>query len=481
TATATATATVTATASQELPYAELADRFLESKGKANAGPSQTTPSAILDEDFLKAEVGLFDIWIPADELGEKQVAKDYRTLCAALCAAQTEWVSWLGDGAIEGERLLEDMQLAQQWIEGWDLADLQATQSSGERSVSVMFEPKEKIAAALGRCADSLRQNKVLGSEQESPSRPVKLVLMPSRKGFVEFIAYAGQHYERDRGNFWLPSIQNWSQFDLADMRVIALEYASPAARPGSYTESYSMRSKSPTGMEEQVVQLGLNELLAHQHGDALPPSLISGLSINLVTRIYKACHSRIDGDTRGKVTAKREVFVRGGRPEGGILPPNSAESRWRQNYGKNYYGPILKQAQKAGATEAKHRRLKDAKLNSFMLVRESGMPEYLTQAPLLGASGGPVEVVPDVVYGDYLEFTRAYRSAFLYWLQNHGERSKKKAAKSFGELLCRLSGDAQEKGLAAIAEEIYGAPLSDPTASKKSLEGRFLKWITKQ
>ncbi|MFT7485338.1 MAG: hypothetical protein ACI9F9_001186, partial [Candidatus Paceibacteria bacterium] len=47
TATATVTATVTATASQELPYAELADRFLESKGKANAGPSQTTPSAIL--------------------------------------------------------------------------------------------------------------------------------------------------------------------------------------------------------------------------------------------------------------------------------------------------------------------------------------------------------------------------------------------------------------------------------------------------
>ncbi len=466
---------------QDLPYADMAGRFLSSKGKEGASPAQTTPSAILADCFVKAEVGLFDLWIPADELEQKKAAKDFKIICAALAEAQAEWVEWLGKGASDGGALLEDIEQFEEWVDDWDSTELQDANESGQRNVLDLYDASEKTLAAMQRFSSSLRSKKVLGTGADAEEAPIKLVLMPSREGFVEFIAYGGLQYPRDQGNFWLPSIQNWSHFDLDDLRVLAMEYASPSARAGSYGESYDMRTKSPTGLEEQIVQFALNELLVHQHGDALPASLVSGLSINLVTRIYEACHSRIDGDTRGKVTAKREVFVRGGLPEGGILPPNSAESRWRQNYGRKYYAPILKQAQKAGATEAKHRRIKNAKYNSFLLIRDSGTSDYLTHAPLLGSSGGPAEVVPDSVYGDYLEFTRAYRSAFLYWLQHHGEKSKKKAASAFGEFLCQLSGDADGRGIAEIAEQIYGAPLSDPKASKKSLEGRFLKWIAKQ
>ncbi len=203
-------------------------------------------------------------------------------------------------------------------------------------------------------------------------------------------------------------------------------------------------------------------------------------MAINLVTQMFNQCTSRIDGDVRGKVTSSRSQFVRGGLSHGGILPPNSAESRWRENYGSKFYVPILKRVQSNGYKEAKAKKLKLSKYNSFLLEMETGTGTYLTHAPLLGPSGGPTEEVDDDVYGDYLEFTRAYRCAFLHWLQHHGLKKEKDSKAAFGVFLSKLSGGIDGPGIAEIAEEIYGAPLSDSEASKKTLEGRFLKWVSK-
>jgi hypothetical protein len=343
-----------------------------------------------------------------------------------------------------------------------------------------LFPPSEETRMAGEHIASTLRQRRVLDTKTGAKSESIKFILMPTRKGFVEFIAYSGHQFPNDRGVYWAAGIQDWTFFGLNDFKVIALQYASPSSAPGEYLPYYDMNTKSKTGMQEQVVQMGLNQLLAHQHGDALPTSLGSGLAINLVTKLYGANHSRVDGDLRGKVKDSRSMFVRGGLAEGGILPPNTAESRWRENYGKQHYGPILKKVQASGAKEAKAEKVKTGRYHSFLLESDNGRESYLTFAPLLGPSGGQPEVVPDVVYGDYLEFTRAYRCAFLHWLQFEGQKSKKKSAASFSLLLGRLSGDLNGPGLAEIAEEIYGAPLSDNKASKKSLEGRFLKWISK-
>lgn len=478
-----------ATPVDQLHHAQLAESFLESMGREPKAPRQfATPESILADRFLLTSVGLFDVWIPAEDLEEAEIAEDYRDICKALCVAQSEWLSWLGKGALEGKQLRESLSEMEDWIDDWDTKTLRGVFESETRNSLELFGADKDFLESYNQTNAAFRQARIFdqgsdsgsdesGELENAPSKPVKLVLMPKRRGFVEFIAYAGWFLPNARGAFWHDGIGTWSQFTLNDLNVIALQYASPTARAGDYSAFYSMKAKDPTGMEQQVTQLGLNELLAYEHGDALPPSLVSGLSLNLITKIYGACHTRIDGDTSGKVTQKREVFVRGGRPEGGILPPNSAESRWRGNYGKDHYAPILKQAQKAGASEVKKRA---EKYLAFQLINEHGSQRYITKAPFLGPSAGEEEVVPDAVYGDFLEFTRAYQASFLHWLQHHGEKSKKKAAASFSEFLSRLSLET-DASLSAIAEDIYGKPLSDPEASKKSLEGTFLIWLSKQ
>ncbi len=461
-----------------LLYSELAQSFLASKGKAEAKRNDTFPDTIIEEAFLEASVGVFQVWAPLDELQDLEAAKNYRDLCVALCQAQTGWIEWLGEGAKHGDELLENFATYQSWVEGWNPSLITAAGKKQQRDVRDIFAFPENVQASGQLIADALRHKRVLGDGIGQP-KPIKLVLMPSRKGFVEFIAYGGHQFPNDQKNFWRPDIQNWTHFTLNDYMVMALEYASPASGPGEYLAAYDMNTKSKTGMQEQIVQMGLNQMLDHQHGDALPASLASGLAINLVTQIYDHCTSRIDGDIRGKVTSKRSVFVRGGLPQGGILPPNSAESRWRVNYGSKHYAPILKQVQASGAKEAKSQKLKVDKYNCFLLELDNGSGTYLTQAPLLGPAGGPTEKLADAVYGDYLEFTRAYRCAFLHWLQYNGFKKEKDSLAAFGKFLGKLSGDLDGPGIAEIAEEIYGAPLSDAEASKKTLEGRFLKWIS--
>ncbi|MFT7670474.1 MAG: hypothetical protein ACI8X5_003183 [Planctomycetota bacterium] len=464
-------------AGSSVTFMEMAESFLKSVGrKPDASRQMASPEAILTENFLRAPIGLYDVWIPMSSLADKATAKNYVEVCAALCETQAEWVSWLGEGAKDGEALSDSLESYGKWIQKWDLPTLIGAQSSGENNTTNLMGADESVQSTSDNLARAFREASILG-EARSKSESVKLVLMPNRKGFVEFIAYCGWYYPNSQDSYWRESVGTWSQFTLNDYQVIALEYASPGAAPGDYEASYSMKTKSPSGMQEQVAQLGLNRLLAYEHGGSLPPSLITGLSINLITKVYGACHTRIDGDTSGKVTQKREVFVRGGQSEGGVLPPNSAESRWRQDYGKKHYAPILQTAQKAGAGATKRKK---EKYNSFLLKNDSGSKTYVTHAPLLGPSSGAPEIVPDAVYGDYLEFTRAYQSAFLYWLQHYGAKSKKKCPEAFGQFISRISG-SDDLSIAAIAEEIYGKPLSDPEASKKSLEGAFLKWLSKQ
>lgn len=460
-----------------LDYQELAASFLETMGRPGAGREEAAPQALLDEAFLKSSLGLFDVWIPKADLTQRGTAEDYRDLCLALLNAQHEWMDWLGTGVPDRRTLAKDFKGLAKWVDGWGTAELGAALGAEAQNTTELFDADAKLRAQAQRVAHAFRSTAVLGQNRIGAA-PVKLVLVPHRKDFVEFIAYAGWQLPGNRSSFWQRGIETWSHFYMNDFQVLALEYASPSTSPRDYGSSYSMKAKTPTGMEQQVVQLALNKLLAYEHGDSLPPSLITGLSINLVTRIYGGCYTRIDGDVRSRVTQKREVFVRGGRPEGGVLPPNTADSRWRVEHGKKHYVPILEQAQKAAAG---NRKRGGDRYTAFELQSDSGSIRYTTRAPLLGPSAGEEEVFPDAVYGDYLEFTRAYPAAFLHWLQAHGAGSKKKSAQAFSEFLGQLNSGASAPTVAEVAEAVYGLPLSDPEASKKSLEGKFLRWIAKQ
>ena len=197
-----------------------------------------------------------------------------------------------------------------------------------------------------------------------------------------------------------------------------------------------------------------------------------------MIIELYGACHTRLDGDARSKRTEKREIFIRGGRSEGGELPQNVAESRWRQDYGKHHYLRVLKQVQRSGASSDKRNR---HKYNSFLLMGDDAGARFIAHAPLLGPPKGEPESPPDNVYGDYREFVRAYKTGFLFWLRTSAVGSRTKSEQAFAKLLMEITRGGEEASLSATIEAEYGVPLSDPGVTPDSLEGQFVKWLAKQ
>ncbi|MCB9916033.1 MAG: hypothetical protein H6828_12965 [Planctomycetes bacterium] len=462
---------------EELPYEQVAGEFLADHDLTGKAPAEVDLEAVLRRDFVRADVGLFEVLIPAVDLESKETATDFRDVCEALFESQGLWLGWLGDQAVDGKALAKDLEQGEKWAKSWKPGVLQKVADGEARDVRALFEPKGPVAEALDRSAAALRSRAPVGQSAETP-RAVRLVLIPHREQFVEFLAFAGWLREDMRPTFWVPGIQTWSEFRLDELQVIALEYASLSQMNGEYASSTSMKDIETTGLEEQVVQLASNKLLAYEHGDAMPGGLISGLSLNLVIQQYGACHTRIDGDTRSRFTQKREIFVAGGRSEGGNLPKNVAESRWRQDYGKYHFVRVLGQVQKSGASADKRNK---NQLNSFLLMADDGKMRDVAHAPLLGEGEDPNAELPDGAGPDFSELLRAYKSAFLFWLQTEAMSSKKDSAAAYGRLLTQIAVGGEGGGFSTVVREVYGLPLSDPEVGGDCLEGRFLRWLSRQ
>lgn len=461
----------------ELSYAELADRFRETHGLGDATPEEVEIPALLENSFFMTRVGQFEVWIPIHTLEEKETAKDYQGVCAALCQAQEQWIDWLGERVEHRDERLKEFATHRKWIEKWKPAKLYKLGADEPHNALELFGAKDEGKELSSHLAQVMQSSSILGNSMEMAT-PSRLVLMPNRKEFVEFVAFAGWLLPEQQPNFWVSGIQNWTEFRVNDLQVIALQYPATAPLPGDYEGSTSMKDRDITGLEQQVVQMGFNQLLAYQHGDAMPSEVISGLSISLLIEMYGTCHTRNDGDMRGRQTQAREVFVAGGQSEGGRLPQNIASSRWRTEYGKYYYARILKQVQKSGASSDKRNR---HKYNSFLLIGDNESDRFIAHAPIFGPKTGEPEVPPPGVDGDYMEFLRAYNVAFLHWLRTDAISSKKKSAEAFSNLLMEISKAETDVSLSSLMNTIYGMPLSNEKVDTKCLEGRFLKWISQQ
>lgn len=310
----------------DLPYPELADRFLDRHGLAGMTKQQVDLDALLERDFFRASLGLFDVWIPTASLGEKETAQDYRDVCAALCEAQRHWIGWLGTEANDADEITKDLLAVRKWVKKWKPGVLTKAAGGTDRDALALFAASEQVRETSVRLATAMRKRTARG-ETGTGEGPIPLVLVPERTHFVEFIAFAGWYLPEQRGYYWVPGIETWSELRFRDLQVIALQY--PAANPleGDYAGASSMKDRAVTGLEQQVVQLGMNQLLARVHAAVLPAPVIRGLSILMLIEIYGTCDTRNDGDLRGLETSMRSVFIRGGKSEGGRLPKNGCRS----------------------------------------------------------------------------------------------------------------------------------------------------------
>ncbi|MCA9001790.1 MAG: hypothetical protein KDB61_07700, partial [Planctomycetes bacterium] len=259
-----------------------------------------------------------------------------------------------------------------------------------------------------------------------------------------------------------------------------------------TYMQGSDMEDRAATGLKQQICQLASLGLVDNYFGGKVPPSVAGGLSVNLVVDVFNECNTRVDGDLRERRKEARSMFVPGGQSEGGVLPPNLADSRWRDTHGKDRFIGVLKAAQAAGR-DAQPRKDRKDKVRYFELLSDDETERAVTEAPVLGSLGQNRKVVPLTYYGDRLEFARCYSTCFLYWMREKaGGKKPKDSYKVFAEWLKAMGNTVElDAGGIVAADPIdtfenifrdkYGLSLSDADLDPKvSLEGAFLNWLPK-
>ena len=458
-------------------YEAMALKFLDEFGYA--GPDDFELESFLETHFLRARIGVFDLHIPVKSIGEGTNAKDFELVAQSLMGLQGTFLEWTAPGADRDELLLEDVKLLESWVKSWSPAKLKGA-NAGDLYLELSAD--EETQAAAERFSRFMGNGGPLDLERDEPEiKPI--VLLPDRGSYVRSIALSGLlNSGAIRAACWSPGSVKFTQhqvgIDLVDF--IAMRYADPAATLNDYDRGTTMNWRSDTGLRQQVTQIAAIAMFDSLFGEALPASLVGGLSLDLVIEIFGECNTRVDGDLNARRTDAREFFVPGGLSEGGRLPPNMADSRWREHGSKGRFTRILKEAQKAGGKKG---RSKKDKLCRFELQGVDRVQKMFVEGPFLGSSANPEYLsVPDAFYGDQLEFLRAYRCAFVYYLRQEAFKKSKDSEAAFADLLRNIAGLEDPEQLEKVVAEAYKASaLSTADLDGAELEMKFMRWISKQ
>ena len=491
----------------------LANPDMDYKGMAKSamqrhGIRAVTPEDFLFEDYCKMgfvhlEVGLFDLYMEQDAFASAKDAKRMFGVAQSLVKMQQSWLDWVDPGGAGYKQERQACKNLQVYLGKAKLASAisAVNAAAGSSSDDGMEEPTaldlwtvlDVDAKKLAQFRDLntfLQASGGLGLEREP--KPEKMILYPKRGRYVEAIALAGWARPEARGKLWDESALTWTNFYVNDWRFLSFQFSAANPTQNTYTQGSDMESRTPTGLKQQICQLAALGLIDNYFGGKVPPSVAGGLSINLVVDVFGECNTRVDGDLRERRKEARSWFVPGGQSEGGVLPPNLADSRWRDTHGKDRFVGVLKAAQSAGS-DAQPRKNRKDKVRYFELLSDDESERAVTVAPVLGVEGRNRKVVPLDYYGDRLEFSRCYSTCFLHWMREKGGgRKPKDSHLKFASWLKAMGTTAGlDSGGILAADPIdtfesiflaqYERPLSDSELKPKaSLEGAFLNWLPK-
>ncbi len=461
-------------------HRELAEELVRRFGLDPAGdPAAASLDALLAERFFHARVGALELAVDATLVADKGVAQDLLTMAAAITRLQARFVEQVGGGGPEAKQALKDAEALGAWFtqQRGDALALASKGAAGD--VWTTLAPRAAVAESAARFEAFMTSGAVVGAAQEGRSAEV-LLLAPKRRHFHELLGLFGWLSPDLQGTYWHDGTVPWTNTYYNGVTAIALEYHSGDQARGAVFDGLQVNERNPTAMQQQVVQLAANSLLTHLYGDRVPAALVNAMAINLVIDLYGECATRVDGDLRQRRTEAREVFIPGGASEGGLLPTNFANSRFRGEEGKDRFVVALKGCQSAGGTQAKQERKKGKDVH-FQLWDDSQAKRSVVTAPFLGSAAAEQPPLDSAYLADGAEFFRAYRTAFLYWLETQGGGSKKKSADAYSKLLQGLGSLDSAAELERLIGEVYGKPLSSAEPGKDDLEGRFLAWLAKQ
>ena len=441
---------------------------------------EVSPEDLLETSFLTVRLGIFDLCISKHSSEDRNKAGDFIELGDALLEIQAAFLGWIGESAPGYKDAKKDIKTLKSWLKSIKRDAVAKIDKDGRGEISALL-PKVSpdVLAAQKRFGEYMATGTALGLGREGELvEPV--LLAPDRREFLELLSSFGLLYPDQQYIYHDNEVLDWTNTYCNDLTVVALEFAELGSSTSGAFGGVSMNSRSNTGMAQQIAQLSAGAMFDNLYGSKIPPSLAGAFAVNLVIEVFGECNTRVDGDLKSRRTEAREIFVPGGNPDGGILPPLMADSRWRSEHGADFYLTGLQGSQAAGASEGKKR---NQKVQFFEIKNDMENDNMFLRSPFLGTLAAERNlIIPDVYFGDAQEMFRAYRTAFAYWLKTKAVKKKKDGALAFSELLVTLAqAEPTDDVLEETIEKIYEMPLTsaDPTA-KEDLEGTFLLWLSK-
>lgn len=459
-----------------LPFEKIAQDFLNRHGLKDTPRDKIELDAVLASHFIHGRVGQFEVHFPVSGLERR--ADDLKAAAVALLDAQERWLDWIKPLGQDQKAVRKDLDTFAAWVGKWNPGVLAKARDVGGQDLLALMSIPESVAAVSQRLSDTMGRCAPLGVQREGVL-VTKLVLIPDRRSYVELVCFIGWLDPEVRKIYWAENVADWTQSFYGEYQLIALEYAAAGRSPGDYEHGTSMNERDALVMEQQVVQLAMNSLFDQQYGERVPKAFIGGLSMNLVIDQFDSISTKIDGDLRERSVQAREIFIPGGASSGGFLPPQSAETRWREDRGRDHFIRMLKLTQREG--DGLDKKAKN-RLACFAIRADNGGTKMPMIAPFLGSVAVESKPPPEEFRGEFMEFLRAYKCGFIYWLQNKAGGSDKASQDKFAKLLQSLADAKRAGDFEAVFKDVYdGAPLSDLEAGKSSLEGKFLIWLSKQ
>ena len=462
-----------------IDFEALGQKALQRAGLGDVPVEEISTENLIEKSMLTMRVGIYDICLSKAASKNKMKAGNFVDLAGALLDTQSTFLDWVGPAAPGLKDARKDIKTLKSWLKGVRGDVLAALDDDGLGEVTALVKSSGKVIEAQARFGSYMATGAPLGLAREG-EMVEQIVLAPDRREFLEMVSAFGLIYPDQQYIYWDNNVLTWTNTHCNDVTVVALEFADLGSTTSGAFGGIGMNSRTATGMAQQISQLAAGSMIDNLYGSKIPPSMAGAFAVNLVVDIFGECNTRVDGDLKSRRTEAREIFVPGGRSEGGALPPNMADSRWRTEQGADRFLTALQASQAAGEGDAKK---KSEKTHFFQIHTDSENARKTLKAPFLGSGAAARDiVVPDDYFGDSQELFRSYRTAFTHWLMTEGMKGKKKSVATFATLLTKLAeAEPEDEILESTIEELYGMPLSAESPSKKDLEGRFLIWLAKQ
>ena len=464
----------------KVDFKSLGMAVIERAGLEDKPIEEVSPEDLLETSFLTLRLGIFDLSLSKHSSEDQTKAGDFIALGGALLDIQAAFLGWLGESAPGYAEAKKDIKTLHGWLKSIRRKSVASIDEDARGEVSGHL-PKvaPEVIEAQARFGAYMASGAALSLEREG-ELVEPIILAPDRREFLELIGSFGLLYPDQEYIYHNNDVLIWTNTYCNDLTVVALEFANLGSSTSGAFGGLNMNSRSPSGMAQQIAQLSAGAMFDNLFGSKIPPSLAGSFAVNLVIEVFGECNTRVDGDLKSRRTEAREVFVPGGNPDGGILPPLLADSRWRSEHGADFYLTGLQGSQSAGSGQGKK---KHQKLQFFEVMNDIENSSLYLQAPFLGTLAAERNlIIKDEYFGDAQEMFRAYRTAFAYWMKDKAVKKKKDGKRAFADLLTTLAqAEPTDNVLEATIEKIYGKPLTsaDPN-SKEDLEGEFLHWLSR-